>query len=157
MNEFLRTVFIGYFVTHIPITLCIDMQILFGNYYPTTLQSLYKWYYTFFNDQLLRYPPVWLKSFIYAEIALQLPFFFVASYGLIYKKNWIRIPSILYGSHVATTVLPILAEALMSKSNTNQEKMLLCTVYLPYFVIPATLACYMSFYPSPFTTKSKKK
>ena len=150
MNTFLKWVFLIYFVTHIPITLCVDFQALFGPHYPKFLQDVFQWYVIKFNDVVMSNPQPWLKSFIYAELFFQLPFFFAVSYGLIYKRNWIRIPSIVYGSHVSTTLFPILLEVAMSSKMTFDEKVLLMSVYSPYLIIPATLTLYMCFVPEPF-------
>lgn len=157
MNGFLRLVFLGYFITHIPITLSLDLQALFGPYYPPAFQALSAWYVSTYNDQLMMHPPAWFKSFIVAELLFQLPFFFVATYGLLFKKNWIRIPSIIYGTHVATTLLPILADTLTSAVTTQQQKLVLFGFYFPYFLIPALLAGYMAVYPLPFEKSSAKK
>ena len=103
MHTALRYTFLVYFVTHIPISLVLDFQGVLGEFYPASLRDLYKWYVGTFSDPLMAAPPVWLKAFIAAELLLQFPFFFAASYSLLFKKNWIRVPGIIYGTHVATT------------------------------------------------------
>lgn len=47
----------------------------------------------------------------------------------------------VYGTHVATTVIPCLAELLFNPNTalTLTERYTLCAFYLPYFVIPLTL------------------
>jgi hypothetical protein len=157
MNSILRWVFLIYFITHIPITLCVDLQVLFGQYYPPALVSLNDWYIATYNDTVIRDKPIWLQSFIWCELLLQTPFFFLATYGLLFKKNWIRIPSILYGTHVATTVVPILAETLLGNHNTDEQKLMLTGFYAPYLLIPLALALYMSFNPKPFGDKQKQQ
>mgnify|MGYP001807751059 CR=1 FL=1 len=49
--------------------------------------------------------PLWFVSLVWCETALQLPFFFVAAYAFIKRANWIRVPCIIYGAHVATTMV----------------------------------------------------
>lgn len=155
MNSLLRAVFLIYFITHIPITLSLDLQVLFGEFYPPAFQNLATWYINTYNDQLILTKPVWLKSFIWAELLFQTPFFFVATYALLFKKNWIRIPSIIYGAHVATTVWAILAEFIASESISEQQKLVLFSFYAPYFIIPALLMWYMAVTPVPFEVKKK--
>jgi hypothetical protein len=150
MNSFLRVIFLIYFITHIPITLSLDLQVILGEFYPDSLKALATWYVETYNDQLILLKPVWLKSFIWAELLFQTPFFFIATYGLLFKKNWIRIPSIIYGSHVATTVWAIIAEFLYDTTITQDQKMVLFGFYAPYFVIPALLMVYMAVTPQPF-------
>lgn len=157
MNGLLRLTFLIYFVTHIPITCLVDLQVIFGSLYPPALQQIITFYTTTYNDQLILTKPIWLQSFIWAEFLFQLPFFFVASYGLLYKRNWIRIPSIIYGSHVATTVWALLAEFAFSKHILPAQKLVLYSFYAPYFIIPALLAGYMAVNPVPFPESHTKK
>lgn len=157
MNEFLQWVYLIYFLTHIPITLLVDLQAVFGQHYPLYLQDIITWYVATFKDHLMRDPPVWFQSFIMAELVFQLPFFFVASYGFYHRENWIRTPSIIYGIHVATTVLPILSEILGNTLNTYQERLLLASIYAPYFFIPLSLAMYMANYEIPFINECERQ
>ena len=157
MNSLLRAMFLVYFITHIPITLSLDLQIIFGQYYPESLQGLATWYIATYNDQLLLTKPIWLQSFIWAEFLFQTPFFFVATYGLLFKRNWMRIPSIIYGAHVATTVWAIIAEFVASTTISEKEKLVLFSFYAPYFVIPALLMWYMAIHPVPFPVDAAKK
>ncbi len=85
MNSLLKWIFIIYFVSHIPITICVDMQGLFGAHYPQALKDLLAWYINQYNDTLMQYPPIWFKSFLVAEATLQFPFFFAAAYALIFE------------------------------------------------------------------------
>lgn len=155
MNEVLRWIFLLYFITHIPITLCVDLQVIFGHLYPKALTDVNDWYLATYHDMIIARKPLWLQSFIWAECLFQMPFFFVATYGLWKRKNWIRIPSIIYGSHVATTVWAILAEILLGNDNTVQEKATLFGFYAPYFVVPALLVIVMAWSPEPFAKTEK--
>ena len=157
MNQLFRVILLFYFISHIPITLCVDLQVLFGEFYPDSLQNLNNWYIATYKDFVIRDKPLWLQSFIWCELFLQMPFFFVATYGLLFKKNFIRIPSIFYGVHVATTVVPILAETLLNDVNTFNEKLMLSGFYLPYLLIPLSLALYMAAVDTPFPDKKPKK
>lgn len=144
MNKLLKNIFLIYFITHIPITISLDLQVIFGDFYPNFLKNLQNWYIETYKDRLIEAKPLWFRSFIWAEFIFQMPFFFIAIYCIVYEKNWIRIPSIIYGVHVATTVWPILAEIIFSNSNTQLETIVLLSFYTPYFLIPLILAAYMS-------------
>lgn len=157
MNSLLRSTFLFYFLSHIPITIIVDAQVVLGSVYPEPLQNLLNWYYTTFSDKLIETGPLWLQSFIWAELLFQLPFFFAASYALLYKKNWIRIPGIIYGAHVATTVWAILAETLWSEAIDQTQKLCLFGFYFPYFLIPVLFSTYLALNPSPFSKKKGNK
>lgn len=158
MNKILYHIYLFFFGSHIFATLCLDLQALpvLGNYYPKVLKDLLKYYVITFKDPLMSKQPPFLQSFIIAEAIFQLPFFFVFIYALIKKKNWIRIPSIFYGSHTATTVWAILYEFALSKEINNNTKSVLIGLYYPYFLIPLILAIHMSFTEKPFPEKTKK-
>ena len=74
---------------------------------------------------------------------------------MIYKKNMIRIPGIIYGTHVATTLIPILGEFLMDRRLHASERNVLLGFYLPYLIIPALFAIVLSVEAFPFPHKKK--
>uniref|UniRef100_UPI00398F0481 sigma intracellular receptor 2 n=1 Tax=Pristiophorus japonicus TaxID=55135 RepID=UPI00398F0481 len=151
----LEWVFFFYFFTHIPITLAIDLQALLPEWlYPPALQGLLKWYAAQFKDPMIMDPPAWFNACILCEALLQMPFFPVAAYAF-YKGScsWIRTPAIVYSTHVATTVISILAHILFndfSKStypgpNTLSERLSLLAIYAPYLLIPIMILLTMLF------------
>ena len=157
MNSMYRIMLIVYFVIHIPTTIIVDLQAIFADYYPEALRTFFQEQYIVkYGDFLMAAPPVWLKAMIYFEL-LQLPFFFVATYALVNKKNWIRIPAIIYGSHVTTTVSVILSEFYFSDKITTAQKTVLFSFYLPYLFIPLSITVYMALVTEPFGVKGTKK
>ncbi|KAM9319263.1 sigma intracellular receptor 2 [Gastrophryne carolinensis] len=163
----LEWIFFFYFLSHIPITLMVDLQALLpAAWYPQQLLDLMKWYTVSFKDHLMMNPPPWFKSFVLCEAFLQLPFFPVAAYAF-FKGNcrWIRVPAIVYSSHVATTVLSILAHLLYGDfpknsqidSPTQQERLTLVAVYSPYLVIPLLILATMLFSPKYCKEEKRKK
>eukprot|EP01137_Pigoraptor_chileana_P000624 Opistho-2@37072 len=143
-------VFILYFATHIPITLCIDLQaILPHTLYPTDLVALVQWYGNTFHDRFMLFPPAWFQSFIVCELLFQLPFFFVAIHGFYKGLNRIRVPCIIYGAHVSTTVIPILTEFVFADI-PRSDKYFLLSVYSPYLLVPLALTFKMAFQEHPF-------
>lgn len=91
---------------------------------------------TFLNTRLFSR----FNSMVCCECLLQLPFFFVAAYALLYRKEWIRIPGVVYGAHVATTLVPILAQVWFDPTGHvprgSRELWLLTGVYGIYLVFP---------------------
>ena len=83
----------------------------------------------------------------------QLPFFFWASYCLFHRLNIIRLPMVIYGAHVATTVAPILAEFAMHETLTLPEKKTLIAFYLPYLLIPIMICWEFALDEEPLSTK----
>ncbi|KAM6242540.1 sigma intracellular receptor 2 [Porphyrio hochstetteri] len=146
-----------YFLSHIPITLLIDLQALLpAGIYPQGLTELLEWYVTTFRDPLMLQPPEWFKAFVYCEAFLQLPFFPVAGYAFLKGGcRWIRTPAIIYSTHVATTLFAIFTHILFhdfSKSEllgpqTLRERLTLLSVYVPYLLIPLLILFTMLYNP----------
>ncbi|KAM9317708.1 sigma intracellular receptor 2 [Pholidichthys leucotaenia] len=142
----LELIFFFYFATHIPITLFIDLQALLPEHvYPEPLKDLMKWYAEDFRDPMVVDPPEWFKSFVFCEALIQLPFFPIAAYAFLKGGcRWIRTPAIIYSTHVATTLIPILAHILFYQftekphpgPQTSQERWMLVSIYAPYLVVP---------------------
>uniref|UniRef100_A0A8D0G765 Transmembrane protein 97 n=1 Tax=Sphenodon punctatus TaxID=8508 RepID=A0A8D0G765_SPHPU len=166
VTRFLEWGFALYFLTHIPITLLIDLQALVPGtgVYPQSLTELLKWYGVAFKDPMMLDPPAWFKSFIYCEAFLQMPFFPVAVYAFVKGGcKWIRIPAIIYSTHVATTLLPILAHILFNDFSeslgpkTQQERLTLVAVYAPYLTIPLLILFTMLYSPQYNQGEKRKK
>ncbi|KAJ6657903.1 hypothetical protein lerEdw1_001823 [Lerista edwardsae] len=166
VTRLLEWVFAFYFLTHIPITLLIDLQGLVPGLHPESVKQLLKLYTTGSKDSLMADPPVWYKSFMYCEAFLQFPFFFVATYAF-FKGGcrWVRTPAIIYATHVMTSLIPILAHILFadfSKSKypapeTLQERLTLSAIYFPYLLIPLLLLITMLTSPRYNQIEKKKK
>ncbi|XP_034556238.1 sigma intracellular receptor 2 [Notolabrus celidotus] len=164
----LEIIFFFYFASHIPITLFIDLQALLpGHVFPQQLKDLLHWYAEDFKDPMVLDPPEWFRSFIFCEALVQLPFFPIAAYAFLKGGcKWIRTPAIIYSTHVATTLVPILAHILFYQfplephagPQTLKERWLLVSIYAPYLLIPVLLLLTMLFSSSyNTTTKAKKK
>ncbi|XP_075052855.1 sigma intracellular receptor 2 [Mixophyes fleayi] len=167
LTRLLEWIFFFYFFSHIPITLLVDLQaVLPASWYPQQLLDLMNWYTVNFKDHLMKDPPPWFMSFVYCEAIVQLPFFPVAAYAF-FKGGcrWIRIPAIVYSSHVATTVLPILAQLLYGDfpktsqlgTPNQQERLTLVSIYAPYLVIPLLILVTMLFNPRYCKEEKRKK
>ncbi|XP_005402827.1 PREDICTED: transmembrane protein 97 [Chinchilla lanigera] len=145
-----------YFLSHIPITLFLDLQgLLPRELYPDQVRNLLKWYSAEFKDSLMEHRPVWFTSFLFCELLFQLPFFPVAAYAFLKGScRWIRTPAIIYSVHCMTTLIPILASFLFddfSKTShfkghgphTLRERLTLISIYAPYLLIPLILLLFM--------------
>ena len=136
-----RAAYLLYFASHIPITLFIDAQAAIDHRnFPEVAQALLDWHIRVNGDNLMGAPPSWFRSVVWAELCLQLPFFFVAVKALYDRDEAaFRIPFVIYGAHVATTMIPILGEILGSTAAPTR----LALIYLPYLLFP--LGCIVLF------------
>ncbi|ORX96193.1 hypothetical protein K493DRAFT_20635 [Basidiobolus meristosporus CBS 931.73] len=151
----LDTLFVGYFVSHIIFTIFLDVQCIFPlEWFPKPAVELLGQVILIIKDPFLAttvgYPEVapakipnmvWFQSMVWFEAFVQLPFFFWYLYAYFTRNINIRIPAIIYGSHVATTLIPILAELFFNPyfEQTQEQRLMTAAIYLPYFVIPLLL------------------
>ncbi|XP_071848942.1 sigma intracellular receptor 2-like [Apostichopus japonicus] len=152
----LEWTFFLYFLTHIPVTVFINSQALLPVWiYPQMAQDVVNWYSRTFKDAMVRDGDAWYRSSIVVELLFQLPFFFVASYAFCKGgQRWIRIPAIVYSSHVITTVYYMLAEWYFGEfiqdrdfpgPESFNERVIVSMFYLPYFIIPLMILTTMLF------------
>lgn len=97
----------------------------------------------------------WFQSFVWTEVTLQLPFFFVGVYAFLTRANWIRIPAIIYGSFVCATMVPILT-VIATHKEPGYKPAPVIGFYLPYLLIPGALAAVMAANPVPFSNKGNR-
>jgi len=161
--ELLRVTLLVFFATHVPATLLIDSQaVLPARYVPPLARQLLEWHVANTGDPLMaplvasRSPAPWFRALVLGELSLQLPFFFVAVYAFARRRNWIRLPALVYGVHTATTLLPILAELAAATSVTEAQRLTLLAVYLPYFMLPLACAVWMCSCEEPFARRHPK-
>jgi len=143
-----RLAFLAFFSSHIPITLLVDGQaFLPQSLYPDIVKDVLRWYTATFADNLMSAPyDVWFRSVVFCELFFQLPFFVYAVYTLRTPMNanggqggWFRPLCLIYGSHTATTLVPILATIATDPVSTFYQKIALFGFYLPYLLFPLWL------------------
>jgi hypothetical protein len=94
----------------------------------------------------------WFSSIVTIELLFQLPFFFIAVLMLWQypsDKNsaetyprWFQKACLVYGSHVATTLVPIIGTFLTSPEMTRVQKVVTLSVYSPYLIFPVLMIGY---------------
>lgn len=141
-----RLVFLCFFASHIPISLLLDGQIVLPlKWFPQVIQDVRDFYVSTFRDSLIAGPPfhTWFQSLVACELFFQVPYFVLAVNMLLSKRTtmlprWFQSLSIIYGTHAATTLVPIVASTLWDDETTSSEKLILFGFYLPYFIFPVS-------------------
>jgi hypothetical protein len=153
ISDTTRLVFLCFFASHIPISLLLDGQIFLPlHWFPQVIQDVRGFYVSTFCDTLIAGPPfhTWFQSLVACELLFQVPYFVLAVHMLLRSSKrtttttmmmlprWFQSLSIIYGTHAATTLVPILASILWDDEITSSEKLILFGFYLPYFLFPAS-------------------
>jgi len=154
-----------FFLIHIPSTLLVDCQAIWPKYLVSEfLQGIPSWYVSTSGDPLVGgaigiRPNAglgWFKSFLYLEALFQLPVFFIAARGLWKDSPGIYGLLVLYGASTATTTLaclvaildtPLTSAVTVSQriiSISSQQRLLLLSSYIPFFIIPLCIAIDMA-------------
>jgi hypothetical protein len=140
-----RLAFLFFFWSHIPITLLVDGQAAIPEFlYPQYFLDLVDWYAATFGDPLMTRPfEPWFTGIVTAEVFLQLPFFFVAVRMLatnhVEYPDWFRTACLIYGSHVSTTLLPILYVFATHPEPSLLQRTATIAIYSPYLIFPMWL------------------
>ncbi|CAE6412601.1 hypothetical protein ACGC1H_005463 [Rhizoctonia solani] len=158
----LDLIYFLFFVIHIPATLLMDLQaIIPPGTLPSFFQIIPEFYLSISGDPLiagamgLHGAPTqftWFRTFIMMEGLFQLPVFFLGLYAL--KKDSLYTPILLtlYGSHVTTTVIPVLTTTLATPVSTStsdttlftslnvSQLTILMASYIPFLAVPLAMA-----------------
>ena len=146
MSGATKTAMLSFFVSHVPITIFVDSQGLGRSsvFHPQPAVDLATWYVATLQDPLMRPPcQLWFQSLLFCECTLQFPFFLIAIHQLTSDTYswWFPSLALLYGTHVVTTMLPILMELWTTTDiETEARKVLLTCIYAPYAIFPAWIA-----------------
>ncbi len=104
-------------------------------------------------DPLILARPTWWKMTIWIDVLFFGPFYAVAIYAYTRGREWIRIPSIIYGSVMMTVVTIILGEELAGPHASPYPAVVLL-LNAPWFLIPLFIVIRMWRNPHPFTRQS---
>jgi EXPERA (EXPanded EBP superfamily) len=115
---------------------------------PTAVDLIHWWGRTF--DPVLLARPAWWKVTIWIDSLFFGPFYIVAIYAYVTGKDWIRIPSIIYGSTLITIVLIILGEEIYGIHATPHLPIVLMA-NLPWLLFPIYIIYRMWRSEHPFT------
>ncbi|CAE6474849.1 unnamed protein product [Rhizoctonia solani] len=160
----LDLLYLAYFAIHIPPTVLMDLQaVLPRDLFPSVLQQLPQFYLNMSGDPLIAGAMglhgvttqfTWFYTFLVIEELFQLPLFILGIYLLRQNSPYTPILLTVYGSHVTTTMAPVLATLLatpraipgvvqkvndFSSLNSSQLSMLLSS-YIPFLIIPLVMA-----------------
>ncbi|XP_024391245.1 uncharacterized protein [Physcomitrium patens] len=138
-----------FLLSNVPVVVLFESQMLLpASLVFKPLRDMTQAYVEFAGDYLVQTAPAFLKGLVVAECLFQLPLSIVNAYAFMAGKDWGRITGIIYASHVATTMFPILADILAHNIPT---KNLLLSIYLPYLIIPFIILARLVPTQHPFT------
>lgn len=155
----LDVIFIGFFVVNLFfITYIVDIEqilILDTRHFeypiwpPAPLIDLVHWWGHNFDPALLARPP-WWRATIWIDALFFGPFYAFAIYAFVKGKEWIRVPTIIWGSVLMTNVTIILFEEMLGPFATPRPFVVLFA-NAPWFLFPVALITRMARAAHPFS------
>jgi hypothetical protein len=130
--------FFIYFLVHIPVTLIMSPQVVFGfdaNGFGFLLkQSVDQTKDPILALALLPQVPAWVKGVMGAELFFQLPFFFHAIDRLLRNRK-IGTIGVVYSSHALTSMIIVLAH-INSVPSTQEQWLQWQSMYVAFWLVP---------------------
>jgi len=114
---------------------------------PRFIVDLSHWWGSNF-DPLLNARPVWWRATIWIDAIFFGPYYAFAIYAFLKRKNWIRVPSIVYASVMLTNVTIILSEEIWGPLATPHLAAVV-GANASWIVVPALILYRMSREPFP--------
>ncbi len=99
-------------------------------------------------DPLLNARPVWWRATIWIDAIFFGPYYAFAIYAFLKRKNWIRVPSIVYAAVMLTNVTIILSEEIWGPHATPHLAAVV-GANASWIVVPALILYRMSREPFP--------
>jgi steroid 5-alpha reductase family enzyme len=107
-------------------------------------------------DPLLLARPVWYKATIWIDVLLFGPFTALAAYAFFRRRNWIRIPAIIYSAIMFTNVTIIMSEEIWGP-HAAANPLFPVLANAAWFIFPFIITARMWGNDHPFTTLKKFK
>jgi hypothetical protein len=144
----LDALIVVYLAAHAVIGPLIDAQAVLPDTFPsvvsfyesTGLESVVTAWCVDHGDFLMHHRPLWFKAAVWAELILQVPACAVLSVGWARRREWVRLPSVMYSVHVLTTMVPIMAVLLIEGATKARPPSVMCIgAYAVWVALPALL------------------
>lgn len=116
---------------------------------PESLLALVHWWEKSF-DPLLIARPAWYRATIWLDVLAFGPFYAAAIFAYVKGKEWIRIPSIIWGTMLFTNVFIILGDELRGIHATPSPAIVVAA-NAPWLIVPILVVARMWIEPHPFT------
>ena len=101
-------------------------------------------------DPLLLARPAWYQATIWIDVLLFGPFYAIAIYAFLKRKNWIRLPAIIYSAIMVTNVTIILFEEIWGP-HASAHPLIPVLANAAWFIFPFIITARMWRNDQPFT------
>lgn len=120
---------------------------------PESLLHLVHWWERSF-DPLLLARPAWYRATIWLDVLGFGPFYVAAIYAFVKRRNWIRIPVVIWASSLSTNVIIILFDELLGQHATPSP-LTVVGANAPWLLLPWLVVWRVLRSPEPFPAGEK--
>jgi hypothetical protein len=103
-------------------------------------------------DLLVLHNPPWFRAVMFGDVFVLGPYYIAAAYALVNQRNWLRIPTFIYASHVLTAAPLLIVEHLHGPFASPAPAKVIA-FYAPYWILPLVMMWRMR-RPDPFTRET---
>lgn len=146
---FINILFIVYFIDIEQVMIADPYNFDYPIWPPAPIVDLVHWWGNTYDPLLMARPMFWQMA-IWLDQLFFGPYYVFAIYAFIKGKNWIRIPSIIYGTMLFTNVVIILGEEIWGVHSTDDVGMVLFA-NAAWLLMPILVISRMWAHERPFT------
>jgi len=141
LSRKLDLLYFVFFLTHIPIMLLVDLYPLYPNQIvPAFMTGIRKWYITTYDDQFFIKPPAWFITYMWLEAMYHFPIS-IWAVGALYRNDpKVPLHLLVFALEVAITTLTCVSDYLSWSPFSNEKKLQLGYLYVPYLALSVFMA-----------------
>ncbi|KAF2673450.1 hypothetical protein BT63DRAFT_421600 [Microthyrium microscopicum] len=125
-----------FFLTHIPIIITVDCYNLWpASLRPAFMDDIREFYITTYQDQFFISPPAWFNTYIWLEALYHLPISVWAVSALLRDDPKVPLHLLVFALETAVTTLTCISDYLSWSSFSNDQKVQLAYLYVPYLAL----------------------
>ncbi|KAK7539818.1 transmembrane protein 6/97 [Phyllosticta citribraziliensis] len=137
-------VYLTYFLVHVVVMFVGDLAPLYpDSIRPQFMNDLRHWYIETYQDRLFTSPPVWFSVYMYMEALYHVPVSFWAIRALPKDDPKVPLHLLVYACQTALTTLTCIAEFWGWSDYSNEQKLALSGLYVPYLAVSVIMGADM--------------
>lgn len=128
--------YLTFFIIHLPIMFAIDLYPIYPEAAkPTWMAGLREWYIATYQDQFFVSPPAWFNAYMWMEALYHVPLSAWAIGALIRDDPKVPLHLLLFAVQTGLTTLTCIADYLSWDNISQDAKVTLGALYVPYLVL----------------------
>ncbi|KAK8243334.1 transmembrane protein 6/97 [Phyllosticta capitalensis] len=129
-------VYLTYFLVHVVVMFVGDLAPLYpDSIRPQFMDNMRQWYIEQYQDRFFTSPPAWFGVYMYMEALYHVPVSFWSIGALIRDDPKVPLHLLVYACQTGFTTLTCIADYLGWTDYSNEQKLALSYLYMPYLAV----------------------